>query len=90
MFTSNVIIYRSESFTVTSYGNGAGYAIDDHVREASFFIQDEERTQDVERMLDNTMSTDNTLAGFLSYFDPTEDEQAEYFATYGEVRYGQD
>lgn len=45
MFTSNVIIYRSESFTVTSYGNGAGYAIDDHVREASFFIQDEERTQ---------------------------------------------
>lgn len=88
MFTSNVIIHRSESFTVTSYGNGASYAIDDHVREASFFIQDEEGAQDVERILDNAASIDNALADFVGYFDPTDDEQMEYFSTYGEVRYG--
>lgn len=87
MFTSNVIIYRSKYFTVTSYGNGAGYAIDDHVREASFFIQDEEGTQDVDWILDNASSIDNALADFVGYFDPTDDEQAEYFATYKEVSY---
>lgn len=85
MYTSKVTVYRSESFTVISHGNGAAYTVDDHVREASFFIQNEEGTQDVERMLDNTMSTDNTLAGFLSYFDPTDDEKSYYLQEYGEV-----
>lgn len=88
MFTSQVTVYRSESFTVTSYGNGAGYTVDDHVREASFFLQDEDGVQDIEQALDNAGSIDDALHEFVGYFDPTEDEQLEYFATYGKVRYG--
>lgn len=88
MYTSKVIIHRSESFTVTSHGNGAAYTVDDHTREASFFLQDEDGVQDIEQALDNAESIDNALNEFVGYFDPTEDEQLEYFATYGEVRYG--
>lgn len=88
MYTSKVTVYRSESFTVTSHGNGAAYTVDDHAREASYLIQDEEGAQDVDWMLDNAASIDNALADFVGYFDPTEDEQMHYFATYGEVRYG--
>jgi len=88
MYTSKQTIYRSESFTVTSYGNGAAYTVDDHEREASFFLQDEEGIQDIERALDNAESIDDALNKAVWFFGPTEDEKLEYFATYGEVRYG--
>ena len=88
MYTSKVTVYRSESFTVTSHGNGAAYTVDDHAREASFLLQDEEGVQDIDRALNNAESIDDALHEFVGYFDPTEDEQMHYFATYGEVRYG--
>lgn len=88
MYTSKVTAFRSESFTVTSYGNGAAYAVDDHEREASFLIQDEEGVQVIEQALDNAEYIDDALNEFVGYFEPTEDEMMHYFATYGEVRYG--
>lgn len=88
MYTSKVTVFRSESFTVTSYGKGAAYTVDDHVRRASFLIQDEEGVQVIEQVLDNAESIDNALNEFVWYSDPTEDEQVAYFATYGKVRYG--
>jgi len=88
MYTPKVTVYRSESFTVISYGNGAAYAVDDHVREASFFIQDEEGVQVIDQALDNTESIDDALNEFVGYFDPTEDDMGEYLATYEKVRYG--
>lgn len=78
MYTSKVTVHHSESFTVTSYGNGAAFAVDDHVREASFFIQDEEEAQFIELALDNAESIDDELDEFVGYFDPTEDERLEY------------
>lgn len=82
MYTSKVTVYRSESFTVTSYGNGAGYAVDDHVMKASFFFQDEDSVEVIDHALDG--DTDSELAEYVVHFDPTDDEQAEYFATYWE------
>lgn len=78
MYTSKVTVYRSESFTVTSHGNGAAYTVDDHAREASSLIWDEEGVQDIERALDSTDSIDSALNEFVGYFDPTWDERLEY------------
>ncbi len=77
------IIHRSESFTVTSYGNGAAYTVDDHVMKASFFFQDEDSVEVIDRALDG--DTDLELAEYVVHFDPTNDEESYYLQNYGEV-----
>lgn len=86
MYTSKVTVHRSESFTVTSHGNGAAYTVDDHVMRASFFFQDEDSVEVIDRALDG--DTDSELAGYVVHFDPTDDEESYYFQKYGEVIYG--
>lgn len=83
MYTSKVIVHQSESFTVTSYGNGAAYAVDDHVMKASFFFQDEGSVEVIDRALDG--DTDSELAEYVVHFDPTDDEKSYYLQNYGEV-----
>lgn len=83
MYTFKIITYRSESFTVTSHGNGAAYTVDDHVMKASFFFQDEDSVEVIDRALDG--DTDLELAEYVVHFDPTNDEESFYSQEYGEV-----
>lgn len=82
MYTSKVTIYRSESFTVASYGKGAAYTVDDHVMKASFFFQDEDSVEFIDRALDG--DTDSELAEYVVHFDPTVGEKSYYLQNYGE------